>query len=419
MNRFKFSRPDWLPTLDHRVWILAIGRLLSQMGSGFTLFYASIFFVNKVGLSATAVGIGLGSTALSGIVGRLLSGTMIDSRRWGRRRTLMLALLISAIATAILAATTNFPVFLIGNLLMGLGTGLYWPANEAAVADLTTVDQRNEGYAVTRLADTVGLGVGVILGGLLISTTGAFRALFVIDAISFLVFLVVVYGSIQETADFASHRTSALAGWLIGLRDRTMVVFLLVNILFTTYMVQIQATLPLYFSNSIQGSLSGKGFAPDTISILFAWHILLGMLFQLPIVHWLRHWSRPNILLGSAWLWGIGFVLIWVTGVIPGLSLLWATLTLAVLGIASVLYTPAASAYAVELAPDGLRGVYLSLNSLCWAIGFLIGPPLGGLAMDQPHPWVDYFWLIMAVTTIPVVWVLHWLDRSISPAHKP
>jgi hypothetical protein len=49
-----------------------MGRLLSQIGSGFTLFYAPIFFVNQVGLSATAVGIGLGSGSISGVVGRFL-----------------------------------------------------------------------------------------------------------------------------------------------------------------------------------------------------------------------------------------------------------------------------------------------------------------------------------------------------------
>ncbi|MGB3614144.1 MAG: hypothetical protein WBA10_10145, partial [Elainellaceae cyanobacterium] len=51
----------WLPDLDRRIWLLAFGRLLSQFGNGFVLFYAPIFFVNQIGLSATAVGIGLGS----------------------------------------------------------------------------------------------------------------------------------------------------------------------------------------------------------------------------------------------------------------------------------------------------------------------------------------------------------------------
>src|SRR4028119_1911320 len=89
----------WMPQLSHQVWILAIGRLLSQLGSGFTLFYASIFFVNQVGLSATAVGIGLGSSSISGVVGRFLGGSFADSIFWGRRRTLLLSAAVSAVAS--------------------------------------------------------------------------------------------------------------------------------------------------------------------------------------------------------------------------------------------------------------------------------------------------------------------------------
>ena len=135
---------SWLPQLGHQVWILAAGRLLSQIGSGFTLFYAPIFFVNQVGLSATAVGIGLGSGSIAGVVGRFLGGSFADTKFWGRRGTLLLSLAVCALASLVLAFTYNFPIFIVGNLLVGLGIGLYWPATESAVADLTTNEQRNE-----------------------------------------------------------------------------------------------------------------------------------------------------------------------------------------------------------------------------------------------------------------------------------
>ena len=98
----------WLPNLDRRVWILSFGRLLSQFGNGFTLFYAPIFFANQVGLSATAVGIGLGSGSVSGVIGRLLGGSAADSPTWGRRKTL----LISAPPKLKLANIPNSPEFL-------------------------------------------------------------------------------------------------------------------------------------------------------------------------------------------------------------------------------------------------------------------------------------------------------------------
>nr|WP_315871038.1 MFS transporter [Trichocoleus desertorum] len=406
-----YSRFSWLPQLNPQVWILIFGRLLSQLGSGFTLFYAPIFFVNQVHLSAVAVGLGLGSASISGVVGRLLSGSLSDSPSWGRRRTLLLSALVSAIASFVLAATTNFPIFVIGNLLMGLGLGLYWPATEAVVADLTIPNQRNEAYALTRLADSLGLGLGVVLGGVLISATGAYRTLFILDGISFVVFLGVVYVAIAETVKPKNEPQQWLKGWGIALRDRALLVYALVNILFTTYISQIQSTMPLYFSNFVSVGNVGQGFAPKEISALFTGHLVLSVLCQLPVARWLNRFSRPRALMISALIWAIGFVLVWATGVTASGQWFWAGLSLAVLAIANVAYTPAASSLVVDLAPESLRGVYLSINSQCWAIGYFIGPPLGGWALDQSKFVAYSFWLGLALSIGFALLILQYLQR--------
>jgi MFS family permease len=223
-----------------------IGRFLSEVGTGFTLFYAPIFFVNQVGLSATAVGFALGSASISGVLGRILGGTFSDSRFWGRRRTLLLSAAVAAIASLVLATTNNFSTLVVGNLLMGLGQGLYWPATEAVVADLTPPEQRREAFALTRLADNLGMGMGIVFGGALIGTTGAYRALFIVDAISFVVFFGVVYFAITETYQPSEKQqnTSIQSSWLQALRDRPLLVYVIVNIIFTTYISQLHSTLP-------------------------------------------------------------------------------------------------------------------------------------------------------------------------------
>ena len=401
---------SWLPELNYQIWILAVGRLLSQIGTGFTLFYAPIFFVNQVGLSTTAVGIGLGSASVSGIVGRILGGSFTDSQFWGRRRTLLLSAIVSASASFVLATAYNFPVFVVGNLLMGLGIGLYWPATEEVVADVTQPKQRNEAYALTRLADNLGLGLGVVFGGVVIGTTGAYRTLFVIDAISFLVFFGVIYWAISETNRFAGQHHQGIKGWAVVLGDRRLLVYALVNIIFTIYIVQIESTLPLYFSNFVQMG-SNKGFSFPTISALITWYIVLMALCQLPVARTMNRFKRTQVLILSAGLWGAGFVLVWGTGVASFAHLAWAILALAVLSVATITYNPAASSLVVDLAPDSLRGVYLSINSQCWAIGYMIGPPLGGFALDQSSLLAHSFWLGLALSVGVAILILQFLDR--------
>jgi MFS family permease len=399
-----------LPNLNPQVWLLAAGRLLSQIGTGFTLFYAPIFFVNVVGLSATLVGIGLGSASISGVIGRFVGGSLAD--RWGRKRTLLLSALIAALGSLALAFAQNFPYFVLANLIAGLGVGIYWPAAEAAVADLSLPEQRNEAFAVTRLADSLGLGLGVVIGGFLIETTGSYPLLFILDAVSFVVFGAVVYATFQEpvSKEHDSAQPSVLAGWTLAFKDQRLLVYILVNILFTTYLAQINSTLPLYFKNFV----GNTGFSTATISALLTWHLVLAVLCQLPIARFLNQWTRTQALTLSALTFGIGFLFIGAAGVSTVGNLALATVGLGIFSIALVSYTPAASALVADIAPASLRGVYLSINSQCWAVGYFIGPLLGGIALDQPRPAADIFWLVMAVSVGLAMVILQYLGRLLS-----
>ncbi|HAT13345.1 MAG TPA: MFS transporter [Microcoleaceae bacterium UBA11344] len=409
--------PSWFPRLPPQVWILAAGRFLSQSGTGFTLFYAPIYFVSQVGLSATAVGLGLGSGSISGVFGRILGGSFCDSKFWGRRRTLLLSAIISAVACFMLAAANDFPSLVAANLLMGFGVGLYWPATETLVADLGEGEQRQEAFALTRLADNLGLQVGIILGGFLIAVTGNYRSLFMIDAISFLIFFAVVWGAISETykpsTSVNTGKNGKQNGWMVALSDRTLLVYVVVNTMFTLYIAQIQTTLPLYFSNFVSVGASGKGFSTATISVLFAFSTFLTVALQMPIARALRRFSCPRALMISALLWGLGFISIGLTGMVTTGNLFLAALGLFFLSVATVTYTPFASGLVVELAPESLRGVYLSINSQCWAIGYLIGPPLGGWALDQGKFAANNFWLGLAASVGVAILILQIVDRRL------
>jgi MFS family permease len=396
--------------LPRQIWMLALGRLLSEIGSGFTIFYAPIFFVQQVGLSATSVGLALGSASISGIAGRLISGTYAD--RWGRKPVLLLATFVLAISCFIFAITNSFSMLVVGCLVQGLGLGLYWPANEAIVADLTDGEERRFAYAITRLADNLGMGLGIIAGGILISASGSYRTLFIIDGISFCCFLLTIAIGIQETLQAQTRAVRFISGYATALRDRRLLVYVAVNIILTVYISQTQTTLPLYFSGFVP-QVGASGFSPQIISTLFTGHLLMTIAAQLPMLKLLQKLSHARSLIISGVFWLLGFIAISITGTAANLQLLWASLGLGLFALAIVCYTPTASALIADLAPPSLRGVYTSINSLCWAAGYAIGPPLGGWALDRSFEFAHNFWLGLAAT-LPIVWViLLWLERSI------
>jgi MFS family permease len=399
-----------MPKLPHQIWILAFGRLLSEIGSGFTIFYAPIFFVKQVGLSPTSVGMALGSASISGVAGRLISGTYAD--RWGRKPVLLLSTVVLAIACFIFAATDSFLTLIIGCLVQGLGLGLYWPANEAIVADLTDGEIRRFAYAVTRLADNIGMGLGIIAGGLLISSTGAYRNLFIIDGISFCCFLITITFGIRETLKSTPAPVQLFGGYRTALRDHRLLVYVLVNIILTIYISQTQTTLPLYFSDFVPQS-GVIGFSPKVISTLFTGHLLIMIVCQLPMIKLLQALTHARSLMISGGFWILGFICITIAGTVSSYQVLWAGLGLVWFALAIIAYTPTASALIANFAPSSLRGVYTSINSLCWAAGYAIGPPLGGWALDQSAQFSHNFWLGLAAT-VPLVWlILWWLERLI------
>ena len=116
----------------------------------------------------------------------------------------------------------------------------------------------------------------------------------------------------------------------------------------------------------------------------------------------------------------MGFVSVAIAGMVPSLLYVCTIAAMIILAIASVSYTPVASSLVVELAPEQLRGVYLSINSQCWAVGYFIGPAIGGAAMDLEKPWVDWFWLAIAASIGLGLWILKSLDRLIrQPSSQP
>ncbi|MEB3292219.1 MAG: MFS transporter [Synechococcales bacterium] len=398
--------------LPRPIWILALGRLLSQIGTGFTMFYAPIFFVNQLGLSATIVGIGLGAGAISGVLGRFLGGAMADDPSLGRRKALLLSAVISAIAAFGLASSINFTTFLLGTLLANLGSGIYWPVTEAVVADVVKSDQRTAAYSVVRFADNVGLGLGVVLGGWLITVFQAYRALFMVDGISFLVFFVVIYLAIPETQP-AECRKLHWQGWQQALSDRALLLYVSINTCFTAWIAQIQSTIPLYFSNFIHPGAIPKGFDAQFLSFLFSLFLGISILVQFPLSRQLQRFRHVQVLMLSASLWIVGFACVWGTAALSAQAKWWAMVAMGILAIATTVYLPVASALVADFAPESLRGVYAAINSQCWALGYLIAPPIGGWALDHSPAMAHQLWGGLILSVILVMGLLQGLDRLV------
>jgi len=53
------------------------------------------------------------------------------------------------------------------------------------------------------------------------------------------------------------------------------------------------------------------------------------------------------------------------------------------------------------------------VNSLCWSVGYSIGPPLGGLALDASPATARLFWVGSTASVAIVLGLLYGLDRRL------
>lgn len=400
--------------LDRQVLILALGRFVSGMGSGLTMFYAPIFFVNVAGIPAASVGFGLGMGGMSGIVGRIAGGSLADHAGCGRKGALMLACLTLSLGAFCFAASSNFTVFLVGNILSGLGIGLYWPAAESMVSDLTGEDKLNEAFGLSRMADYSGLGIGVVAGGLVIGTHAAYRLLFLFDALSYLALLAfIIFGARETLVLTATHqRPSLVSNWLNALKDRKLALYALLNLVFTNNVLQMSSTLPLYISRLPGMAVTGS------VAVVFSYYIILVSLLILPISRKAARAAKTRALMLACLAWLGGQLL---TALLPGLcsldgfvsqqvlALIYSMAAVSIFAFANALYGPAASSLVVELAPATARATYLSVNSLCWGLAGTVGPAVGLTIIDKGARPALLYWLALAllnVISIAGLWAL-------------
>ena len=410
------SHVEHLPfSLSRQVWVQAVARSLYQAGYGAIQFFIPLIFVNQVGLSATAVGIGIGSGSLAGIFGHLLGGYLADSQAYGRKRALLFSAGLSILAAIALALTQSLPMLVVANLLMGLSAGCYWTAADATVIDVTAPEQRHKAFAVLVLADSLGGGMGIWAGGILLALAHQAQVLFLVDSLILLMFLVLILTAVTETRQDNLDHSDTLQGFVVALRDRSLLLFVLVNVLFTTYIALVSSTLPLYFINivSISSESTASVTSIENVANLYTWfYVGLGAVLQVPLVQVLSSLPKVRVLVISMLLWAAGFFLVWATGMVASMQVIWMIVSLSILSVAAIIYKPFAPTIVAELAPESLRGAYLAISYQCWSIGYFIGPVLGGWAIDQSGMIAHSLWVVAAISALFSLFILYFLGQN-------
>ncbi|MFE1539017.1 multidrug effflux MFS transporter [Streptomyces microflavus] len=216
-------------------------------------------------LSAPAATIQLTLTAcLAGMaLGQLVVGPMSD--RWGRRRPLLLGMVVYVIATAICALAPSAELLIGFRLLQGLAGAAGIVIARAVVRDLYDGVEMARFFSTLMLISGVAPIIAPLIGGQVMRFTD-WRGIFVVLTGIGIVLTLVVWKWLHETLEPGSRHTGGVGKALRTMRG------LLADRVFTGYMVTgglAFAVLFAYISASPFVVQEIYGASPQTFSLLF------------------------------------------------------------------------------------------------------------------------------------------------------
>ncbi|MGF1657699.1 MAG: MFS transporter [Verrucomicrobiales bacterium] len=291
------------------------------------------------------------------------------SDRFGRRPILIFSMLGLGIGYVFLAFAPSIEWMLFARVWQGI-CGANLGAAQAAVADVTTPEDRAKGMGLIGAAFGIGFVLGPLIGGLASLLTAA--APFLVAALLSFANAFLVWRLLPETRPRSFAPAERLMWpwqrWA-SLRDQTAFRSLVVtSLVVTTGFSMMTGIFALYTAGRYGFDISANGF-------LFAWIGFLAIVVQGGMVGRLSkrfgEWSLAmvGLLLTAASLWAMA----WSTN-----SVMFIVFS-SFLALGNSLMTPSLSALGSRLSTAEQQGARLGLMQSSASLGRLLGPILGGV----------------------------------------
>ncbi|MGZ8783170.1 MAG: MFS transporter, partial [Gaiellaceae bacterium] len=360
------------PQLPRSIQILQLGGLLNAIGNGLVLPFTLIYLHNERGIDLGTAGLILGTNAAVSLVAGPVAGALVD--RVGGKRMLTIALGFLMLGIGQYAFVDSVWKGFLAAATVGIGNGAFWPAQSTLLSGLASREQRPVVFAMQRVMMNLGIGVGGVAGGFIAAES--FRALFLIDALTFVGYAVVLSVWVPEPKH-RQEKVERVGSYRDVFRHRVFMGLMAVNALFIAAGIAQLEVLPAYAKNE-------AGVAETGIGQLFLINTLVVVFLQLPIARIAQGHRRMTFLGLLGVVWAVSWLIVpvsglWVSGAAAFLVL---AVAVALFGAGECLHGAVQAPLVADLADHRLIGRYMAISALSWQVGFTIGPALGAAILD-------------------------------------
>jgi len=173
-----FARTTWK---DRNLSSVTQAGLVNNLNDGMAWGLFPVLFAS-VGLGWTQIG--WLAALYPGVWGisQLVTGALSD--RLGRKGLIAGGMGTQAVGIAVTALSSTFPGFVLGGVLLGLGTAMVYPTLLAAIGDVAEPSWRASAVGVYRLWRDLGYAIGALLAGVTADALGARAAVWLVAALT-------------------------------------------------------------------------------------------------------------------------------------------------------------------------------------------------------------------------------------------
>jgi predicted MFS family arabinose efflux permease len=325
------------------------------------------YVAQHYGANGLTVGLILTTSAVATTVAAPIWGSVSD--RLGRKRIVLISQLVSLGGYIALATASSLPMLFVARAIAGFGGGNLG-VTQSYIADVTAEEDRDGAYALFSVLFGVGIVLGPVLGGFLIRF--GFGVPFAVAAAIELITIGLTLRFLPERhAAHDAPRTNLREAAHTVLRNphvRSLVVRHLLFIFAITYFFTI---FGLYLKRVL-------GYGPELTSWLLAGAGAVGGAALVIVVGPLtRRFGDAAVAQAGLALSVVAYALLTVSG---GIGVFAAALGLWAIGAACV--EPTLTALLSKAAPVRSRGAIMGFNDAANSVALILGPALGGAAID-------------------------------------
>jgi MFS family permease len=183
---------------DRNLFAASQAGLVNNLNDGMSWGIFPLFFT-AYGLGVERIGILKAIYPATWGILQIVTGPLSD--RWGRKGLIVAGMWIQSAGLFLTAATRQFEWWLVGSLLLGLGTAMVYPSLIAAVSDASHPTWRARSLSVYRFWRDLGYAIGALSAGIIADIFGMAWAIGTIAALTFFSGAVVALAMREKASD--------------------------------------------------------------------------------------------------------------------------------------------------------------------------------------------------------------------------